>query len=98
MAIGKLTVSGTRTANDAGPETVSLTISYGAVSGFPKSVGLTCTDKIKNKPVPTKKYQLPPSNSPGDYLLSQLVFSGGGSLTGTFGKGGHSDYILEKLQ
>jgi hypothetical protein len=98
MAIGKLTVSGTRTTDDSGQTTINLTITYGKVEGFPESVGLDCFDKIKQEKIPTETYRLPPSDTPGQYLQSSLNFVNDTPLTGTFGKGGHSDYIIEKLQ
>jgi hypothetical protein len=98
MAQGKLTVSGTKSTSASGEETIHLTLSYGEVSGFPGSVELACKDKVKGKDIPPTPYNLPPSANPGDYLLSALDFNNGGALTGSYGKGGHADYILEKLK
>jgi hypothetical protein len=98
MATGSLTVSGTKTSPDGGPASVNLNLHYGAVEGFPESVNLSCDNKIDGSHVKTDNYSLPPSDNPGQYLLSALNFTGAGQLTGTFGKTGVSYYILEELQ
>jgi hypothetical protein len=77
---------------------VHIDLRYGTVKGFPDNVKLACTDKFTGKPVKTDDYPLPPSDNPGNDLLSSLDFPGSGQLTGTFGKGGVSYYILEELQ
>jgi hypothetical protein len=98
MAQGKLTVSGTKTTDASGVDTVHLEIQYGELSDFPANVELACKDKIKGTDIPPTPYPLPSAANPGDYLLSSLDFKNGGALSGSYGKGGHADYILEKLQ
>jgi hypothetical protein len=98
MASGKLTVSGTKTADASGTETIHLTVTYGTVEGFTDKAEIMCLNKVENKKIDPVTFNVPPSANPGEYLRSTLDFVNGASLTGTYGKGGHSDYIIEKLQ
>ena len=98
MASGKLTVSGTKTTDASGTTTAHLEIRYGAVSGFPKQAQILCLNKVENKKIDPVPFNVPSSANPGDYLRSILDFGAGTSLTGTYGKGGHSDYLLYEEQ
>lgn len=98
MASGKLTVSGTRTTSASGTTTLHLVVSYGEVSGFPDNAQILCFNKVENKKIDPVPFNLPNSADAGDYLYSTLDFVNGQSLTGTYGPGGHSDYIIEENQ
>jgi hypothetical protein len=98
MASGKLTVSGTKTTDASGQATIHLTIAYGAVEGFPKKAEILCLNLVDNKKIDPVTFNVPPSGKPGEYLRSTLDFVNGAALTGTYGEGGHSDYIIEELQ
>jgi hypothetical protein len=98
MASGTLTVSGTKTTDASGTTTAHLEIRYGAVSGFPKQAQILCVNKVENKKLDPVPFNVPSSGNPGDYLRSILDFVAGTPLTGTYGEGGHSNYLLYEVQ
>ncbi len=98
IAGGKLTVSGTKTTDASGKTTAHLEIHYGAVSGFPKQAQILCVNKVENKKLDPVPFDVPSSGNPGDYLRSILDFVVGTPLTGTYGEGGHSSYLLYEDQ
>lgn len=98
MARGSLTVSGTKTTDASGTTTVHLEIRYGEISGFPKKAEILCLNLVENRKIDPVPFNVPPSGKPGEYLRSTLDFVNGAALTGTYGEGGHSDYVIEEIR
>jgi hypothetical protein len=98
MASGSLTVSGTKTTDASGKATAHLEVRYGAVSGFPQQAQILCVNKVENKKLDPVPFNVPSSGNPADYLRSILDFVVGTTLTGTYGKGGHSNYLLYEVE
>jgi hypothetical protein len=95
---GNVTVTGTKAGGKNTPDTVTLTVTYGQMSGFP-SAKILCKDNIRNQKIPAIDFPIP-ADDYSKYLKTSLTFTGS-MVTGSYsrdGKSGNSYYILEKTK
>jgi hypothetical protein len=93
---GRATVSGQMVKPVFGEPYPSLTVSYKAIVGFPKTEFVCANKKNGDTFTAPSPIQPPSSVNPAEYLLTELKFSGGNEIKGGYGDGGHAIYYLMK--
>jgi hypothetical protein len=97
MGNSTLTVSGTRTTDDAGIVTLHMKVKYAPITLTPDSAQVKCTNKMDGTKIDTP-FNYPKKANPGDYLKEKFDFVNMAQIKGPYGKGGQAFYIIEKLQ
>jgi hypothetical protein len=94
---GTATVFGQMTKPMLGGEPYpSLTVSYKGIVGFPKASFVCANKKTGDTFTAPSPIQPPSSVNPAEYLKTELKFSSGNEINGSYGKGGTATYYFMK--